>query len=434
MPLRDTLEELMSDHRHRRFPSLTTRDVSLPRLPGKADVVVGMRRSGKTYLLFQEIERLKTQGVLRERTVFISFEDERLQPISAADLHLIQDVFYAGNPSLRNQECWFFLDEIQNVPGWERFVRRLIETENTRVVLTGSSAKLLSSEIATSLRGRSLSTELLPFSFAEALTHAGIARPKRWPPPAAERSVLEHQLKLFMKRGGFPEVQDLKDEHRIRVLQEYVDVVLYRDVIERHHVTNTPALRHLVRRLVRSPASLYTVHKIHAEMKAQGIAIGKSDLHEYVGHLQDAFLLFSVTIDAQSERRRLINPRKAYLVDHALAHALAMSRSEDVGHHLENIVYLEMRRRGFEVHYGVTRSGGEIDFVLRGPTHSLVQVSASLSDPDTRRRELAALEEGMEEHDLAEATIVTMNETEKISAGKRQINVVPAWRWLLQTN
>lgn len=287
-------------------------------------------------------------------------------------------------------------------------------------------------QIATSLRGRSLSTELLPFSFAEALAHAHVAEPDRWPPPAAHRSVLEHQFAIFLKQGGFPEVQGLKDEHRVRVLQEYVDVVLYRDVIERHRVTNTRALRHLVRRLVRSPASVFTVHKLHAEMKSQGIKIGKTDLHEYVGHLQDAFLLLAVTIDAQSERRRLVNPRKGYLVDHALAHALGMSRSEDVGHHLENVVYLEMRRRGFEVHYGVTRSGGEIDFVLRGPSHALVQVAATLRDPQTRQREIAALVEGMEEHELDEASVITLNETETVPLGKKRINVVPAWRWLLQ--
>ncbi len=432
MPLRETLDELVADHQVRRFPAPTPRAVKPARLPGKADVLVGMRRSGKTYLLFQELQALERAGVRRERTLLLNFEDERLQPLSSPELHLVTDAFYARNPSLRDQECWFFLDEIQTVQGWERFVRRLVETENTRVVVTGSSAKLLAKEIATSQRGRSLSTEVLPFSFEEALVHAGVAKPWRWPPPARVRSVLEHHLRRYLNRGGFPEVQGLTDEHRIAVLQEYVDVVLFRDVVERHRVTNTPALRHLVRRLVRSPASLFSVHKLHGELKSQGVAISKDDLHAYVGHLEDAFLLFPVPIDAQSEKRRLVNPRKAYLCDHALAHALLPPHSADVGHHLENVVYLALRRRGHRPGYGVTTTGEEVDFVVRGAQPQIVQVAASLSDPDVRRRELGALTEAMAETGVRSGVVVTLHDDERHRTTAGSIRVVPAWRWLLQ--
>jgi hypothetical protein len=431
MSLRQTIDELIADHQTRRLPVATPRLVQVARLPGKADVVVGMRRSGKTYLLYQELAALQARGIPRERTLFINFEDERLQPLASTDLHLVTDAFYARYPELRDEECWFFLDEIQNVSGWERFVRRLVETENTRVMITGSSAKLLAKEIATSLRGRSLSTEILPFSFAEALAHAGIGTPPRWPPPARTRSLLEHHFRRYLARGGFPEVQTLADEHRVAVLQEYVDVVLFRDIVERHQVANTAALRHLVRRLLRSPAALFSVHKLHGEMKSAGIALGKDDLHEFISYLEDAFLLFPVGIDAHSEKRRLVNPRKNYLIDHALSQALRSPHSEDTGHHLENLIYLELRRRGHRPRYGVTRAGGEVDFVVRQARPELIQVTATLASPEVRRREFGALADAMAEHGVRTGLVITLaeEETHKVPGGT--IRVVPAWRWLL---
>ncbi len=432
MALREVLDEMVADHQTRRYPRTTPRLAKVPSLPGKANVIVGMRRVGKTYLMIQELATLEQRGVPRDRTLFLNLEDERLQPMAAADLHLVTDAFYARHPQARDHECWFFLDKIQNVPGWERFVRRLVETDNTRVMVTGSSAKLLSREIATSLRGRSLSTEILPFSFEEALAHAGIARPVRWPPPARTRSVLEHQFQVYLARGGFPEVQTLADEHRIAVLQEYIDVVLFRDIVERHRVTNTPALRHLVRRLLRSAGALFSIHKLHGEMRSGGMAIAKDDLHEFLGYLEDAFLLFSVGIDAQSEKRRLVNPRKAYLVDHALSQALQPPHSQNTGHHLENLVYVELRRRGHQPHYGVTRRGGEVDFVVRGLRPEIIQVTTTLAEPEVRQRELSALGEAMAELGMRSGVVITLAEeaTHKIPAGT--IRVVPAWRWLLE--
>lgn len=434
MKLDTILDQLIADHETRSLPKFTARQTALALLPGKADVIVGMRRSGKTYRLYQTLSELEASGVPHRQTFFINFEDERLLPFGLQELWRIPEALYRRYPDVRKQVHWFLFDEIQNIVGWEQFVRRLLDTEKARFVLTGSSAKLLSREIATSLRGRSLTTELMPFSFAEALTHSGIQIPNRWPPPSEQRSLFAHYFQRYMQTGGFPEVQAVAEESRIRILQEYVDVVLFRDVVERHQLSNTVALRHLVRRLIRCAGSLFSIHRLYGELASQGIKVSKDLLHEYLAYLEDAYLLFTVSIDAHSEKKRLVNPRKCYLVDHGLAAAESFFGWDDIGHFLENIVYLQLRRRGGNISYYMTKSGREIDFLVRRPKEktALIQVCANLSDKETRKRELDALVESFRETDANYAEIVTLDEEETLSLSRHQVRIVPAWRWLLE--
>jgi predicted AAA+ superfamily ATPase len=430
----EVIDRLIADFQERDLPRVTPRDLSLPGLPGKADVVVGMRRSGKTYFVYQQIVDRIARGIDRERLLYLNFEDERLLPLAAADLSRIPEAFYRRFPANREHLCWFFFDEIQNAPGWETFVRRLLETEKVALVLTGSSARLLSREIATSLRGRSLSTEILPFSFAESLRHEGVALPERWPPGAKLRSVLEHRLSSYLENGGFPEVQGIAQELRVRVLQEYVDVVIFRDVVERHGVENLPALRYLERKLLASPAGKFSINKLFNDLKSQGMRVGKDSLHEYLAYLEDSFLLFTLAISSPSARVRQVNPRKCYPVDPALSAALSFRASGDLGHLLETVVYLELRRRGKSLAYVVTSSGYEIDFLAEDPAggRELIQVCADLEDPATRQRELRALEEGMAEARCERASLVTLQEEGSVDLAGGTLRIVPAWRWLLE--
>ncbi|HSK79455.1 MAG TPA: ATP-binding protein [Thermoanaerobaculia bacterium] len=432
--LGELIDALIADFQERELPRVTPRALALPGLPGKADVVVGMRRSGKTYFLYQQIQERLAGGIDRGRILYLNFEDERLLPLAAADLSRIPEAFYRRFPSSREQLCWFFFDEIQNVPGWETFVRRLIDTEKAALVLTGSSARLLSREIASSLRGRSLSTELLPFSFAESLRHTGVQVPESWPPGAKARSLLEHRLERYLETGGFPEVQSIPKELRIRVLQEYIDVVIFRDVVERHGVDNLPALRYLEKRLLASPAGRFSVSKLFNDLKSQGMRVGKDTLYEYLAHLEDSFLLFTMPVASSSARVRQVNPRKCYPVDPALSSAVSFRASGDLGHLLETVVYLELRRRGRRLAYVTTRSGYEVDFLAEdlGGSRELVQVCADLEGSATRERELRALEEGIEETSCDRATVVTLREEETLQMGGRPIRIIPAWRWLLE--
>lgn len=432
--MESTLDRILADFQAWSPPPLTPRMVSLPSLPGKVDVIVGMRRTGKTFLLHQKLREIEASGVPRSRCFEFNLEDERLAPLETRDLQKIPEALFRRHPGSRTAECWFLFDEIHNVPGWEQFIRRLVDAGSARIVVTGSSSRLLSSEIATSMRGRSLATELLPFSFQEALAHAGIERPDRWPPPAGVRSLLENRFLSYLETGGFPEVQSVGPEHRRRILQDYVDVVVFRDVVERHAISNIPALRWLVRRLLRSPGMRLSLHRLHQEMRSNALRVGKDLLHAMTGHLQDAYFAFATEIHGNSEKKRLVNPRKFYLADPALADVARPIGIDDTGHRLENLVYLELRRRGIHPRYHVTASGREIDFVastLAGRPE-IIQVCADPAAPEARERELRAVEEAFSEVRTSEATIVTLHQEGHQTVGGGEIRFVPAWRWFLE--
>jgi predicted AAA+ superfamily ATPase len=421
---------LVGDWFSRTLPAPTPRRARTLGLPGKADAIVGMRRSGKTWMLLGEIAARRASGVPPERSLYLSLEDERLVNLESSELGGLLDAWWRRYPEVATGPCWLVLDEVQNVPGWERFVRRVLDRGQVQIAVTGSSARLLSREIATALRGRSLATEVLPFGFDEVLAHRGLQLPARWPPGEAERAMLQHHADRYLEEGGFPEVVDLPAVERERILHDYVDVVLFRDVVERHAATNVPALRRLVRRFASAPGTSFSVHRFYNDLRSQGIGVSKDTLHAYVDHMEDAFLVFRVPIFSDSERVRAVNPVKTYSVDTGLSRAFA-ARAEP-GHLLENAVYLELRRRGGDIAWLRTRSGFEVDFVVQGNgTMQLFQVCADPSAPDTRERELRAVGEAMAELGLDRATVVTRLHEEEVRVGAGSVRFVPAWRWLV---
>lgn len=427
------IEQIIGDFQERELPPLTRRDVSLPTLPGKIDTLIGMRRTGKSWRLYQVMHEWLAAGEPKESILYINFDDERLMPLPAAELHRIPETFYRLYPDNKKRRCRFFFDEIQNIDGWEKFVRRLHDTENAQITLTGSSARLLSREIATSLRGRSLATEIFPFSFREYLRHQEEEVPTAPAMGSRHRSLLANRLRDYLATGGFPEVQGLERHHRIAILQEYVDVVILRDVVERHGVGNVVPLRYLIRHLLGNPACNFSVNRFHNDLRSQGIACGKNTLHEYLAHLEDAYLVQGVTIASPSLRRQQSNPRKFYPIDPGLALAFHHGPSPDRGRLLETLVFLELRRRGLEITYYRSKQGFEVDFAARDHQgeHYLIQVSESLAEPSTRQRELRALEAAMTESGHARGLIVTFDEEEQVASAAGEIEIIPAWRWLL---
>ncbi len=427
------LDQLIADFQERDLPALTPRQTDLPWLPGKIDAVIGMRRSGKTWFLYQNMARLIGQDVPRECLLYLNFEDERLLPMTASDLTQIPAAFYRRAPHLKDEQCYYFFDEIQNIQGWDRFLRRLLDTEDTHICLTGSSAKLLSTEIATSLRGRALATEIFPFSFAESLEHAGIGQKDTKPPGAKRRALLENRFYAYLTVGGFPEVQNIEEHYRISVLQNYLDVVVLRDLVERHRLSNTVPLRYMIRHLLNAPAGLFSVQKFYNDLRSQGIPCGKNTLHEFLDYLTDAYLLFPVCIHTDSERARMVNPRKVYAIDTGLVRACSRRITPNWGHLLENFVFMELRRRTVDITYYRTAKGREVDFYLTDPDGAsrLIQVATEIKEEKTRRRELAALTEAMTECRLSEATIVTLETEEHLKTEAGHIRVLPAWKWAL---
>ena len=413
---------------------LTKRDVWLPAIQGKALAVIGMRRSGKTSLLWQLLADRHSQGTSRDGLLYFSFEDERLADMQMSDLDVLVDEFYRLHPDWRDQRrCTFFLDEIQVVPGWEMFVRRLLDTENIELFLSGSSAKLLSREVATSMRGRAMEAVVTPFSLREALRHAGrepVKPVERF--TKAEHSLVNHALADYLLCGGFPEAQGLDTRARLELLRNYVDVVLLRDVVERHNISQPQVLRWLVQQLLGNAAGAFSINKFHADLRSRGVSIGKDTLHQLLAHLEDAFLLRSIGIATDSVRRRQVNPRKVYPVDTGLIALFDRSGKPNTGHALETAVLHELHRRGAVVGYVRTQADFEVDFHARFPDGQewLVQVCVDVSSPDTLAREVRALEDARQAWPQARLQLVVMDApaTVALPAG---IELCPAAAWLL---
>lgn len=409
---RETISQKILEAQRVPLPALTRRDVYLPQVPGRAVAVLGMRRAGKTSFLWQLLGERARAGTSRAGLLYFNFDDERLAGMALPQLSVLAEEYFRQHPEWRGaQRALWLLDEIQLVPDWERFTRRILDTENVELFVSGSSAKLLSREIHTSMRGRTMEAMVHPFSFREYLRHHG-REPDR---PAdrlvmAERSALQKDLLAYLRDGGFPELQHAGMRARTDLLRNHVDVTLLRDVIERHEVSSPNGLRWMTRQLLGNPAGAFSVHKFHQDLKAQKVAVGKETLHEYLAHLEDAFLIHTLPLATSSERRRQVNPRKVFPVDPGLISVFDRSGKTNLGHALETVVLLVLLRRGADVGYVRTADGFEVDFLARhrDGSQQLIQVCADAESAGTLEREYRALESAAREHRRATRHLVTL--------------------------
>ena len=428
----DSLREIILDFRDAELPTGVPRRVDVTSVPGKATVCIGPRRAGKSTFLFQQVQKLLDRGVPRDDILYLNFFDDRLRFLQHEGLGIVADAYFSLHPEKKNTETVYcFFDEMQVVPGWEPFVDRLMRTEKCEVYITGSSARMLSREIATQMRGRALSWEIFPFSFREFLDFRGIDADG--PLSTRRRLLVRKAFEEYWERGGFPEVAGLDRALRIRIHQEYWGAMLFRDLVERHDVAHPRAVADLAHRLVDNTAALYSVNRLTGYLQSLGHRAPKSAVADYVEWFEDAFFLFTVRIFDASLARASVNPKKIYCVDHALARSVGSGILVNAGHLLENLVFTALRRSTSEIHYFKGANGREVDFVARMPDGSrvLVQVCESLVDPRTRKREVKALDRAMAELGLRAGTIVTREEEETIPVDAGSIEVLPAWRFLL---
>ena len=433
---RDLLRLKLAESLAASQPALTRRDIRLPGIPGKAFAVIGVRRGGKTSFLRQcKADRL-ADGRPPESQLLLSLEDERLAGMSVADLGWLLEEHLRQFPALREAGgVTVYLDEVQTVPGWEGLVRRLMDAGGVEIFVSGSSARLLSREVATSLRGRAMEVLVLPFSFREALRHARGEPVKPWGRlRPAERAALDQRLHLYLAAGGFPEAQGADTRDRAALLSGYVDVVVLRDVIERHAVSNPLALRWLERQLLANPGGAFSVKKHYDTLRSQGVSVGKGTLHDYLAHLEDAFLVRTVAMHSASERQRMVNPRKAYPVDPGLIALFERSGRTHHGRALETAVMLELERRGCEVSYVRTPEGWETDFLAHraGDRPLLVQVCLESEGEETWTREVRGLEAGAVANPRARPFLLTLDAVPPVRPLPHGLTWAPAARWLLE--
>jgi len=401
-------------------------------VPGKATVCIGVRRSGKSTFMFQLMKKLQDTGVARQNILYLNFFDDRLHSLQHDNLGVILEAYFSLYPEKKNAEkVYCFFDEIQVVPGWEPFVDRLMRMEKCEVYITGSSAQMLSREIATQMRGRALSWEMFPFSFREFLDYKGIE--SDGPLSTKKRLTVQKAFEEYWETGGFPEVAGLNRMLRIKTHQEYFNAMLFRDLVERHDISHPKAVTDLAHWLVDNTGSLYSINNLTGYLKSLGHKAPKPAVSDYLEWFEDAYVLFTVRIFDASLARANTNPKKIYCVDHALVTSISSGILVNSGHLLENLVFAALRRVTPDIFYYKTKAGREVDFIAgrQGPSRMLVQVCESMADQQTRKRETTALAEAMTELKLSHGIIVTRNEEEQIQVDSGKIDVVPAWRFLL---
>lgn len=418
-------KRIIADFHETSLPELTPRELEIPLEIEKPISIVGPRRAGKTFYLYQTISALEERGVDRRQIVYINFEDERLS--LSGDNDVILDAYREMYPDRNLKEVYFFFDEIQELPGWEKFVRRLVDTVSSRIFFTGSNARLLSREIATSLRGRSLSFEILPLSFREYLLFKG-ATPK----PAVssrERALQSRAFEQYLYWGGFPEILQVEERFRIKVLQEYFNVMLYRDLVERFNITDVSVLKFLLKRLISSFTKEFSINKLYKELKSRGFSIGKDALYNLTEEIFSIYMLASVEKYDPSVVRREMSNRKVYLLDNGFSTALHYAFSEDFGKLLENLVYCHLRGLSEDIYF--VRNGWECDFAVwrTGAKPLLVQVTQEL-DEHTITREVKGLTGAMGYLDDAD-NILLYRSIQKGLEVPEMINTMEITEWLL---
>jgi uncharacterized protein len=416
-------------------PALTRREIRVPGFPGKPIAVIGVRRGGKTSFLHQQRADRIAEGRPPESQLMLGLEDERLVGMTAVDLGWVIEEHTRQFPAIRASGLLaLYLDEVQTVDGWESLVHRLVEAKNVDVVVSGSSAKLLSQEVATAARGRLLDVLVHPFSFREALRHAGAEPAGPWHRLSeTQRAALDARLRDYLRTGGFPEAQGVEMRDHARLLTGYVDTMVLRDVIERHRVTNPVALRALQRHLLATPGGSFTVNKFYNFLRSQGVPVGKDTLHAYLDHLQDAFLLRVLDMHSASEKQRMVNPRKVYPIDVGLIPLYEQPGRAHMGRALETAVLLELERREYAITWLRIDADREVDFFATRPGEPslLVQVCMDTTEASTWDREVRALEAASIAYPDAVPVLVTQDQSPPTRRLPGAMQWFSAAQWLL---
>jgi len=427
---RDTWIRIIKDFREFALPRIIEREkVIRTEIPIKRVIsIIGPRRAGKTYFMFQQIGKLLNEGIEKERILYVNFESDLLVGVTVEDLRKMIEIFYEIYPTNKNKKVYLFLDEIQNVPNWEKFVRSIMDFENVQIFISGSSSKLLSKEVATMLRGRSLPYYIFPFSFKEFLKAKGFEVEKYL--SSFQRAKLMNFVEEYMKFGGYPEAV-LYPEEREKILKEILDVTIYRDIVERFGVKNTKLVRLLLKQLILS--TFFSVHSFFNYIKSLGMKVSKNTIYNYSEYFSDALIVIFLRKFSYSYREIEQTKPKIYFIDNGL---LSISGVDSKSRLMENAILVEMIKRGLVPNENIfyyQRNKHEVDFVVveKMKVKKLIQVCYDLSDIETKKREVRSLIEVMKEFRLKEGLIITMDFEGQEKIGDKKIVYKPFWKWLV---
>ena len=420
------LKRIIADYHQSPLPAFRPRNLEVPLDLGKIVIIVGPRRAGKTFYLYQIMTELGGLGVQRAEMLYLNFEDERLE--LEGDYDQIFDAYRELYPDQDLSRLFLFFDEIQELPNWEKFIRRVSDTISRHIFITGSNAKLLSKEIATSLRGRGLSFEILPLSFSEYLSFQDLAA--KVPVSSKDRARIGHAFETYCLWGGFPELVGVDERLKLQTLQEYFHVMLYRDLVERYHISDPSVLKFLIKRLIGSFTKEFSTNKLYNDLKSRGFSIGKESLYRMMDEIFAIFMLARIEKYDPTVIKREMSNKKAYLYDNGFATAMHYAFADDRGKLLENLVFRHIREKTEDIYF--TRNGWECDFVafIPGQAPQLIQVTERL-DQDNLKREVKGLMASKEFVGQGEGLILIESVEPNLELPD-WIRAVPIQQWLLE--
>lgn len=424
-------KKIATQWREYQIPPVKPRRVEIDLQSDFVWAIIGPRRAGKTYVCFQLMRDLLNKKIPLENIVYVNFEDEKMLGAQARDIQGIVDAFFELYPPQARAPLFLFLDEIQNVIGWQKWARRVHETKkNFKLILTGSSAKLLSRELATEMRGRVLVKEVYPLSFAEYLEWQGVTYNPKTIVYSEQQIEIKRRFNQWLQNGGYPAVILNPPALRDQILQQYFNNMLLNDVVERYNIKNVTRLRVLASLLFESVGRDFSFSKTAAKLKALGRKISKNTVVEHVGYFQDAYLFFQNVKFEYSAAKQLGAIKKIYCVDNGLLNAVSFKFSDDIGRLLENAVFLELKRRQREVFYH--RGERECDFIVKKKNKIInaLQITKEIS-PENEEREFRGLTEAMDVYGLKEGYVLTLEQRENRKIEGKTIHTLPVWEWLV---
>lgn len=388
-------------------------------------IITGPRRGGKSSLMKLICDDLiKKDKVPPSNILYLNFEDERFIDFNTSDFAHTYELFLQINKPMGR--LYFFLDEIQNVTGWERWVNRLYENENIKIFITGSNASLLSSEISTALTGRNRTITNFPFSFGEFLTFKNFRLQENDFYQTRKRAVIKGFFQEYLRLGGYPEIIKINDP---TLLEQYFKDIIYRDILPRYSIKKIKEIRELCLFLASNLASIHSYNKLQRLIGVKSINTVKT----YLEILEEVFLFFRINLFDYSIKRQIYNPSKIYIIDTALGNSISFKFSENIGHIYENLVFLELKRRNKEIYYWKSKKGKEVDFLIKKGLNieEAIQVSYNLNYKKTLDREIESLLIAKDEFKIKHLSIITEDEEAEKEIGDVKIKIIPLWKWLL---
>lgn len=433
------LRKVLAEWKVWSFPKVFDREIDVPLNTRKIISMVGPRRAGKTFLMFILIKKLTTR-IKKDNMLYVNFEDERLRNLDAKDLEAMLRIYYEFFKPEENEPVFLFLDEIQNVKDWDKWVRRMHDKWNYRLYLSGSSSKLLSKEISTSLRGRNIDIIVFPLSFREFLRVKGAKfNENLLKYLEEERGKILGYLKEYIEFGGFPEIVLENEKMKEKILESYYNAIFYKDLVERFRIRNISAFEEFTRYCLSNHTKYVSISKAHKYLKSLGFKISKAKLQDYLRYYHEIFFIFHLEISSYSIKDRRQYPKKIYVVDNGLTRISKIETSSS--RLMENAVFLELLRRSdnfnkFQVFYWKEygrAEGKEIDFILKEGMNikELIQVTYANTRDEIMDREVSSLIKASNELKTKKLRIITWDYEGIEKIDNKNIEFIPLWKWLL---